>query len=116
TRRGGEPPECPAPARASTSRPWRLVPTPASSETRGPGPATPPRRSRTSRATAPGRGAPGRPLKGPAAGVDVLDVTSLVPTLWVVDALRIAVFAVFGLVVGSFLTVVTERVPRKESI
>jgi leader peptidase (prepilin peptidase)/N-methyltransferase len=30
--------------------------------------------------------------------------------------MRIAFFAVFGLVVGSFLTVVTERVPRKESI
>jgi leader peptidase (prepilin peptidase)/N-methyltransferase len=33
-----------------------------------------------------------------------------------VDALRIAFFAVFGLVIGSFLTVVIERVPRKQSI
>src|SRR5438270_5186950 len=37
-------------------------------------------------------------------------------TLAIVDAVRIALFGVIGLVVGSFLTVVTERVPRKESI
>ena len=55
-------------------------------------------------------------LKSGCSGVDVLDVTSLLPTLWVVDALRIGVFGVLGLVIGSFLTVVIERVPRKESI
>jgi len=43
-------------------------------------------------------------------------VTPLLPTLWLVEALRIAIFALFGLVIGSFLTVVTERIPRRESI
>jgi leader peptidase (prepilin peptidase) / N-methyltransferase len=37
-------------------------------------------------------------------------------TLVLVDAVRVALFALVGLVVGSFLTVVTERVPRRESI
>jgi leader peptidase (prepilin peptidase)/N-methyltransferase len=37
-------------------------------------------------------------------------------TLDTVDVFRIAVFAVFGLAFGSFLTVVTDRVPRKQSI
>ena len=32
------------------------------------------------------------------------------------DGLRIALFGVLGLLFGSFLTVVTERVPRKQSI
>jgi leader peptidase (prepilin peptidase)/N-methyltransferase len=43
-------------------------------------------------------------------------VTLLIPTLWAVEALRIIVFAVFGLVIGSFLTVVVERVPQRQSI
>jgi leader peptidase (prepilin peptidase) / N-methyltransferase len=43
-------------------------------------------------------------------------VSPLVPTLWLVEALRIVVFGVFGLVVGSFLTVVADRVPQHRSI
>jgi len=39
-----------------------------------------------------------------------------VHTLAIVDALRIVLFGLFGLVIGSFLTVVVERVPRQESI
>jgi leader peptidase (prepilin peptidase)/N-methyltransferase len=33
-----------------------------------------------------------------------------------VTAVRVAIFAVFGLAVGSFLTVVVHRTPRKESV
>ena len=32
------------------------------------------------------------------------------------DAARAVIFAIFGLLAGSFLTVVTERVPQKRSI
>jgi len=38
------------------------------------------------------------------------------PILGAVDPVRIGVFAAFGLIIGSFLTVVVERVPAKRSI